>query len=151
MIIFLDFDGVLHEIECAHWAEFQHVPKLEQVLNDYPDVKIVISSTWRYRETLTELQMHFSEDMRHKIIDVTPQLADSDVPLARFKEISAWIAKNDYQGEWLAIDDQHGEFPKINDGFSQYLHLNLIAPHKRFGISDDDMRILRTRLSSLCP
>lgn len=150
MIIFLDFDGVLHEVECAHWAEFQHVEKLEDVLKDYPDVKIVISSSWRYRETLTELQLHFSEHIRHRIIDVTPQLTDSMVPMARFKEITAWIEKNSYEGAWIAIDDQHCEFPKINDGFSQYLHPNLIAPHKRFGIGEEDMRILRSRLSAQC-
>jgi len=150
MIVFLDFDGTLHEIECQHWGEFKHVLKLEQVLNDFPSVKIVISSSWRCRETLSELQLHFSEHFRHRIIDVTPQLADSNVPLARFKEISLWLERNDYQGAWIAIDDQHCEFPKVNDGFSQYLHPNLIAPHKRFGICEEDMRILRTRLTSLC-
>lgn len=59
MILFLDFDGVLHstqaiEADGSIFREnaFKLIPALEAVLRDFPVVLIVISSVWRNFERL---------------------------------------------------------------------------------------------------
>jgi hypothetical protein len=49
MILFLDFDGVLHPEYDGQAAPadvvFCHLPRFEAVMRDHPEVEIVISST----------------------------------------------------------------------------------------------------------
>ncbi|WP_205895069.1 HAD domain-containing protein [Metapseudomonas otitidis] len=51
MILFLDFDGVLHPEYDGQATPadvvFCHLPRFEAVMRDHPEVEIVISSTWR--------------------------------------------------------------------------------------------------------
>ncbi|MFC3106396.1 HAD domain-containing protein [Undibacterium arcticum] len=63
MILFLDFDGVLHRFgdRIADYCRF--LPRLEAELRDYPDVKIAVSSDWRKHHTLEELKGFFSADI----------------------------------------------------------------------------------------
>lgn len=156
MIIFLDFDGVLHHIRAHEHEGFQHVPALENVLLDFLSVQIVISSSWRYFESLEQLKEHFSPDIAERIIDVTPTLEPTWQQYARFKEISAWISENNYKGDWLAIDDQYGEFPKVGEGLDiqecdfeikDAWHPNLVWSRKQFGLRAKDLDYLRLRLS----
>lgn len=52
MILFLDFDGVLHplftlpELSPEESRPFCYLPRFAAVLHDYPHVEVVISSTW---------------------------------------------------------------------------------------------------------
>ena len=46
MILFLDFDGVLHPEPCYDKQSFFCcLPRLENVLRDFPKVRVVISNT----------------------------------------------------------------------------------------------------------
>ena len=56
-VIFLDFDGVLHP-RISPDKLFVHVDRLSHVLKDHPDVKIVVSSSWRASHTIKQL-CHF--------------------------------------------------------------------------------------------
>lgn len=161
MILFLDFDGVLHSIQAEEGEGFQHIPALEAVLRDHPSVNIVISSSWRYHESLEQLRLRFSDDIAKRIIDVTPTLEPTWQQFARFLEISAWLEKNDYFGDWIALDDQYIEFPKIGEGLDLRIdrenfeieksyHPNLIWCHKRYGLRQCNLDELRWRLAS-CP
>lgn len=119
MILFLDFDGVLHPIPTQDRNLLCHVPRLETVLRAYPDVQIVISSLWRASHDLEMLRQYFSEDIRPRIIGMTPFTEvpafapDSEFILGvvRHKEILLWIEQNKYEGQWLALDDAWREFP----------------------------------------
>ena len=66
MILFLDFDGVLHpeysDRAVPDEIAFCHLPRFEAVLRDFPNVEIVISSTWRYHLPLDALRERFSAD-----------------------------------------------------------------------------------------
>ncbi|MFZ3000646.1 MAG: HAD domain-containing protein [Undibacterium umbellatum] len=54
MILFLDFDGVLHPEPCYDKTQlFSCLPRLEAILRDFPTVQIVISSTWRKNWSIT--------------------------------------------------------------------------------------------------
>ena len=95
MIIFLDFDGVLHPeyVEQTVPADvaFCRLPHVEAVLRYYPCVDIVISSTWRTQFSLSELQEFFSPDIAARIIDVTPVIDNKYVLERRECEIIQWM------------------------------------------------------------
>lgn len=59
MILFLDFDGVLHPEYDGQATPadvvFCHLPRFEAVMRDHPEVEIVISSMWREQFPLDAL------------------------------------------------------------------------------------------------
>lgn len=56
-LLFLDFDGVLHSSRAELDGKyFRWLPALEKLLVNFPDVKIVVHSTWRYDHTDDELR-----------------------------------------------------------------------------------------------
>jgi hypothetical protein len=114
MILFLDFDGVLH-LEFipgktpgkarANTEYFTHLEIFEATIRDFPEVDIVISSTWRLRRSLQELRGFFSPDIATRIIDVTPELPKTTAD-RREREIHAWLKAAGREGEpILAVDD----------------------------------------------
>ena len=113
MILFLDFDGVLHPaVNYDPALLLRKLPLLEGVLFQVPSIEIVISSTWRETRTLRELQSLFSDDIAPRIIGVTPHWLDiqddtSFGAYVRQAEIEAWLRKSGQPWQqWLAIDDQ---------------------------------------------
>lgn len=65
MFLFLDFDGVLHPEPLYGDGElFCRLPLLEALLREFPEVSIVVSSTWRDTRTVEELRKLFSADTR---------------------------------------------------------------------------------------
>lgn len=114
MILFLDFDGVLHPGNAPVGADtdFCHIPVLEEWLRQYAYVQIVISSSWREIMKLSAIRELFSPDIRDRIIDVCPQLPyDEEYEFIRHAEILAWLEQSHYQGPWLALDDCPHFFP----------------------------------------
>ena len=77
ILLFLDFDGVLHpqyegQQQVPDEVAFCHLPRFEELLRDFPEVDVVISSAWRKQITLDELKNYFSEDIRTRIVGATP-------------------------------------------------------------------------------
>ena len=116
MILFLDFDGTTHP---GINTDFRCLPRIEKVLREFPHVQVVISSWWRASHALPELRKYFSEDIRHRVIDVTPlekvQAYGNDSPFLvsakeRGQEILEWISINNYAGPWVALDDDKRGF-----------------------------------------
>lgn len=76
MLLFLDFDGVLHPFArlpdrpATESEPFVYLARLESVLREHPHVRLVISSDWRKHHTLAELRLFLSEDMRFRIAGV---------------------------------------------------------------------------------
>lgn len=114
MILFLDFDGVLHAFGKNVFGDkkFTKLPLLEDWLRTHPQINVVISSSWRDTMSVEKLQSFFSEDIRPRIIDKCPLLPWEPEPeFWRYEEIMAWIKQTNYQGKWLALDDAVHEFP----------------------------------------
>lgn len=139
MILFLDFDGVLHPFERPNGV-FSLLPDFERVMRELGDVDIVISSTWREAHTLDELRSLFSPDMQERIIDVTPVFSDPDHPYIREAEIAAWLREAGREDEtWAAIDDTEWLFsPRCR---------NLVLVDTDVGFDEEVERELRGRLS----
>lgn len=85
----------------------------------FPNVDIVISSTWREQFDLNSLRARFSSDIALRIIGVTPLSADllpANKPKTRECEIINWLQLNNRQGEeWIAIDDCAWQFHMHKD------------------------------------
>lgn len=120
MILFLDFDGVMHP-RAAAGKYFTNLPRLEAVLRDFEFLNIVISSSWRETLGLEDIKSNFSEDLQNRIIGVTP-IHDVD-PFAeilgsRLGEVLSYLEQAGKQhASWLALDNEaplyHPDCPNL--------------------------------------
>lgn len=143
MLLFLDFDGVLHP---EHDGEptpadrvFCHLPRFEAIMREFPMVEIVISSMWRYEFTLDQLRARFSPDIAARIIDTTPQSERIDskyLPARREGEILDWLATSGCEDvPWIALDDAAWQFQQHRD--------RLVACTWYVGLDDKAEALLR--------
>lgn len=147
MILFLDFDGVLHPAVNHDPALLLcKRPLLEDVLRHCESVEVVVSSTWRETRTLSELQSLFSDDIAQRVVGVTPQWRDVQDEVSfgsyvRQAEIEAWLRKSGQPWQqWLAVDDQAHLFRPFCK--------NLYTTNPGTGLTEDDYEVLVQRL---CP
>lgn len=150
MIVFLDFDGVLHPEPCADDELFCHLPSIEEVLREYPHVLVVISSAWRlaYRHrAISRLRKYFSQDIARRIVGMTPDYRRADETLApkglglllRQLECIGWLRAHRPPGTpWIAIDDR--------DYLFQPYCKNLILCDSAIGFTAAHAGELRARL-----
>ena len=112
MLIFLDFDGVLHPNGCNPSSYFSRAPLLEAVLRQSADFEVVISSSWRHRRPFDELVLLFSADVRKYVVGITPDSRYVEMPVRlglypRQAEIEVWLRENAQATDnWVAIDDR---------------------------------------------
>ena len=104
-ILFLDFDGVLnwsdfiykkdpeyieHNLRIDHRAKQisrSRVQLLNQLVDQFPDLLFVVSSSWRKNNTLDNLQKILEfHGFRGTLLDITPSLAER-----RGQEIKRWL------------------------------------------------------------
>ena len=148
VVIFLEFDGVLHSMPSWEHEVFEHMPVLADVLRQFPELEIVISSSWREHHRLDALREFFPEDIQHLVVGVTPILSrgDTSIPAERQREIEAWLQAFRPAGPpWVAIDDWA-------EGFEPNCQSLLLTHSKRgFQASDAEMlkAMIKTRMSGL--
>lgn len=114
MMIFLDFDGVLHSAH-HHSADtmYSQLPILENFFRqpEYAHISFVISSTWRNGRDLAQLREPFSPDFRERIVGKTPTSSFCFVkPIGgREREILQYCQTHEIEN-WLALDDMGSHF-----------------------------------------
>jgi hypothetical protein len=145
VIVFLDFDGVLHPDPCTDRGRlFEHAPRLAQSLADFAEVGLVLSTAWRTVKPFDELLELLPADLGQRIVDITPTFGDFEAlapltPYRRQAECVQWLHQNRLQDEaWLALDDRP-------DGFAPYCE-NLITCHPEFGFDREIQSRLRSAL-----
>jgi len=113
VILFLDYDGVLHPDPCLDARRlFEHAPRLAQALAPYPEVGVVLSTSWRTMKTDAELLGPLPEMLRQRVLGRTPNFSDCRgvgalAPFRRHAECVQWL--RDHQMEetpWWALDDR---------------------------------------------
>lgn len=146
MILFADFDGVLHSDPCFRDERlFCKLPLLEAVIRDLPHVEIVVSSTWRLTRSLRDLQKLFSPDISSRVIGVTPHFSTFDPPsdlalYPRHAEINTWLRKNSQPWiNWVAVDDK-------SYWFKPFLK-NLVICDSNTGLTDGVALQLKRKLA----
>jgi len=109
--LFLDFDGVLHRGHAKPSSYLCKMPLLIQAIGAF-NVKIIVSSSWRFQMTYTEIKMLFPHILRSKLDGMT---GDAFIgPHARWNEITACVRDRNI-ANWRALDDSFFEFPKSCD------------------------------------
>jgi HAD domain in Swiss Army Knife RNA repair proteins len=114
--LFLDFDGVLHPFfPRADRSDnenqlFAYLPRLEAVLRDFPEWKIVITSSWRENRLWDDVIKVFSDDIAARIVGSTPII--KAVPYSRYDEVLGYLAMHDAQMKpWVILDDDKELYP----------------------------------------
>ena len=139
-MMFLDFDGVLNSHQSAtfwhnkrdqsKWENEMYsswqgtlkeyiahefcpiaMSNMEELCRRVPDLKIVISSTWRLGETVDTLKkiLHVAPQIADKIIGVTP----AGLKTSRGEEINEWMNRNIHLNieEYVIVDDDSDMMP----------------------------------------
>jgi hypothetical protein len=116
MIIFLDIDGVLRRKQSPLFRfDADCLRTFEQAVRSLPDSQIVITSSWREAFTLDQMRGLFSQDIRLRIIGVTP-IARNREGHYRYREVLAYLKLNGRErNPWLAIDDDSLHYPPLNN------------------------------------
>ncbi len=147
MIIFLDFDGVLHREEAISTELFCCRPVLWEILRARPDVDVVFSTGWReiksQKELIQIVTRNGGGDLRHRFVGQTPV-----IPLARYgehphpreEECLRWLSENrrPHTG-WLALDD-------VARIFSPNCP-NLYRVNHQTGLTEIDVSVILERLA----
>ncbi len=146
LILFLDFDGVLHPEFCRESKHFVCEPYLISALEGI-DVEIVVSSTWRTLRPLDEIRARLSAAVASRIVGATArysQLADVPSRLALYEreaECVAWLKTNrPAWTRWLAVDDRAWLFRPFC--------ANLFLVDGKRGLTEGSSSQLRARLTS---
>lgn len=127
MILFLDYDGVLHP-DSAYLVNgrptlkgtgqlFMWAPLLADVIADFPDLKIVLSTSWARELSFSRARDWLPAALRRRVIGATWHSAMA-APLAGFRMQMTWWDQatryhqiKRYAGRariagWVAVDDQ---------------------------------------------
>jgi len=111
VILFLDFDGVLHPDPCTDAGRlFEHAPRLARVLDAFPGVGVVLSTSWRTLRAEQELIAALPSSLRPRVLGLTPRCSDFTppielVPYRRQAECAQWLREHGMAADpWWALD-----------------------------------------------
>lgn len=141
MILFLDFDGVLHPYGVEKSKHFSRLPLLESLLREFPSVQVVLSTTWRELYPLNENKARFSLDLKDRIVDQTQsRVESSELPenlhyFPRHCQCVAWLRENAQTSQWLAIDDEPWRYTPFCP--------NVYLTNSKSGLTAEDIDKLR--------
>ncbi len=130
MILFLDFDGVLHPdavylqrgrpVLHAEGALFMWAPLLADILSKYPHVQIVLSTSWARHFGFARARDFLPESLRQRAIGATwhsgmAQHSEGCYStrysktwwdsVSRYEQIKHWVERAN-QHDWIALEDQ---------------------------------------------
>jgi len=135
LILFLDYDGVLHPDPCTDATRlFENAPRLARVLEGFPGVGIVLSTSWRTVRSERELLDPLPAIVRERVLGATPRCSDFTpspalLPYRRHAECLQWLEEHGMAAcPWWALDDRV-------EWFQPYCE-NLIACNPRIGLDD---------------
>lgn len=96
VVIFLDFDGVLHRKMSGN---FEFLPNLFLLLNKYPEIAIVLSSNWKSELNEQDYKTLFGKYRRRVIGKI-----NNHPGMIREEEILHYARSNNIN-KFIAIDD----------------------------------------------
>lgn len=122
MVIYLDFDGVLHPNAVYKPLELRapgslmmHSGALESCLAPYPNAKLVLSTNWVYVFGIEVALSHLTPTLRARVIGSTWSKPEGDEAIepfsrmTRFQQIMSHVTRNNIK-RWIAIDDLHSGY-----------------------------------------
>jgi hypothetical protein len=149
-ILYLDFDGVLHP-EAVYWhprrgaylgrevaddhALFEHAPLLESLLEPYPHVRIVLSTSWVRQHRYSGAARRLPQGLRERCVGATFHSAMSRTEFERTqrgiqvvadvvrRRAKAWLALDDCRDGWPLLAIDHVVFTHEVEGLA---HLDVL-------------------------
>jgi len=126
LILYLDFDGVLHHENClwstkrgpylsapGKYSLFQHAGLLAEMIDPYPQVKIVLSTSWVRRYGCTKAAKQLPPALRSRVIGATfhSQMNPNEFYAApRGMQVWGDVVRRHPQ-DWIALDDDYLSWP----------------------------------------
>ena len=161
--LFLDFDGVLHPDD-AYMVNgrpmlkttgqlFMWAPLLADVLADFPDVEIVLSTSWARALSFSRARLYLPEELRGRVIGSTwhSAMAQREAPcfpfvwwdeVTRYQQIQRYARRAGLK-DWVAVDDQP-------EGWAAADLDKLVHTDSKTGLSDPaTLALLAARLRDL--
>lgn len=165
-VLYLDFDGVLHhEDVCmrtkrglffghsaqSHGAHnrhshrlFEHAPLLVELLLPYPDVQIVLSTSWVRWRGYTHARDRLPIELARRCVGATfHRHMNRDAFLQLSRGFQIWLdVERRSPSTWLAIDDDHSDWPN-------WCRDHLVRSDGEWGIRHPEVHLaLKTALAS---
>ena len=145
-VLYLDFDGVLHPdevyweasrgayleerlVEAGH-SLFEHAGLLQELLDPYPDVRVVLSTSWVLRYGVDGAASRLPPALARRCIGATAPAAGGDEAfdaMPRGMQVVADVGRRRPK-TWLALDDDP-------DGWPLLVGDNVVLADRRHGIS----------------
>lgn len=111
-VLFVDFDGVLHDEELTNEGVlFREIDRLEALLDDYPDVSLVLTTSWQLLSSLGRLKTVFRPEHRSRIEGGTGDLHPESYSYNRGLLVQRWMATYGKERRWIALDDDETLYP----------------------------------------
>lgn len=140
-VLYLDYDGVLHH-ENVLWHPrrgtyagppgfilFEHAALLDELLAPYPQMNIVLSTSWVRTYGCYRTAQRLPEGLRRRVIGATFHSRMNEqlfLMKPRGKQVLEDVARR-RPIDWLALDDDYEGWPEDSD--------HVILTHEEFGIS----------------
>ena len=141
MILFLDIDGVLHPTSGSKPFVPACLSVLEALVSDFPDIEIVITSSWREEKSLSELKALLGTKLGSRVIGATPVIDEPFLHHVRFHEAQAYLSQtNKPDRPWVAVDDEIGNYPADS---------SVVITDRRTGITKEDGQRLESMIIAL--
>ncbi len=132
-VLYLDFDGVLHPepvyrhpkrgiylgVECVGHTLFENTQILQDALAPYPQLAIVLSTSWVRVLGFSRAKTYLPESLRRRVIGATFHSCMNKVEFdamtrgaqvladANRRGVSQWIALDDNDEGWLSAAESH--------------------------------------------
>ncbi|CBJ36244.1 protein of unknown function [Ralstonia solanacearum CMR15] len=154
--LFVDYDGTLHRGHGLLDADgqvsldtgnplFEFVPLLERLLNPYPGVEIVLTTSWLDTLPFEKVVSYLPLSLAKRVVGTTqgikPRFGYLLDGSARTYVIRSYVFKHRLKN-WLAIDDSvYGAYHLSTDLLKLESHLVLLDPGQGVGSPESQQRI----------
>ena len=150
-LVFLDFDGVCHfadvaringepEILEAGYRLFEWTQPLADILSDFQNVRIALSTSWVSILGFDRTKSYLPERIRQRVIGATFHSAYAREfgitkrdwsALTRYQQVALYLARNQVD-RWVALDDD-------DEGWPDSMRDDLIYCNPELGLSEPDV------------
>jgi hypothetical protein len=157
-VLYLDFDGVLHD-DAVYWSPkigihiltpdrtlFEWMPILESLLVPYPEVKIVLSTSWVRARSFNFAKRQLAPALQGRVIGATFHNREMSKCvfdcMSRGAQVLADVQRR-RPAAWLALDNDDQNWPAN-------CRENLIKTEDHLGLSAPEVQAaIRERLASI--